>query len=88
MKAAAEIAKVVQVGAAAMLLLAPMFMGMYGQREALVVWVFLLGSIAFALVCPVVLWLAGERQRAWKGFLVKVILTLVGSALSAPMVIR
>jgi predicted membrane protein len=88
MKIAVEIAKVVQFGAGAGVVLATIFMGAYRQQERGIVEIFGLVCVALALVCPVFLWVMGERTRAWKGLVSTMVLAMVAAVLSAPMVIR
>lgn len=88
MKTAVEIAKVVQFGAGAGVVMAPMFMGGYRQQERQMVEVFWLVCALLALACPVLLWWTGERKRAWQGLVVTIGLVIIAAGLSAPVVIR
>ncbi len=88
MKIAVEIAKVVQFGAGAGVVLAPMFMGKYRQQEQEIAEIFWLLCIALALACPLFLWWSGERKRAWQGLAVTIVLAVIAAGLSAPTVIR
>ena len=88
MKRAVELAKVVQVGAGAGVVLAPLFMGAYRQQEGEIVEIFGLVCVTLALACPVFLWWSGARKRAWQGLVVTIVLAIIAAGLSAPMVIR
>jgi predicted membrane protein len=88
MKLAVKIAKVVQVGAGAGVVLAPMFLGKYRQEEAEIVEMFWFLCVALALACPVFLSIWGERKRARQVLVVTILLAVVAAGISSPQVIR
>ena len=65
-----------------------MFVGSYRQQEAHLVEIFWLVYVALMLACPVFLGLSGEKERAWQGLVVTIVLEVIAAFASAPMVIR